>query len=79
MTEARFFRGTAVTAGVAVIALVIWARVGTRTLPHIFLPFGEPWLTIVSTVAWWLLILVAAHVVRWLYLGVTGRSPDLGH
>jgi hypothetical protein len=78
MTEARFFRGAAVVAVAAVIALVIRTRLGAKALPHI-LPFGEPWLTILSVVGWWLLIVVAAHVVRWLYLGVTGRGPDLGH
>jgi hypothetical protein len=39
MTEARFFRSTAIAAAVVVVGLVIWARLGARALPHI-LPFG---------------------------------------
>ena len=78
MTEARFFRRTALAAAAAVVVLLIWTSFGERVLPHV-LPFGEPWLTILNIVGWWLLIVVSAHVVRWLYLGISGRHPDLGH
>lgn len=78
MTEARFFRRTALGAVAAVVVLLIWTSSGERVLPHI-LPFGEPWLTILNIVGWWLLIVVSAHVARWLYLAISGRHPDLGH
>ena len=78
MTEGHFFRRTALAAAAVVLVLVICTSMGERVLPHI-LPFGEPWLTAFNVIAWWLLIVVTAHVIRWVYLGVSGRDPDLGH
>jgi choline-glycine betaine transporter len=78
MTEGRFFRRTALAAAAVVLVLVIWTSTGERVLPHI-LPFGEPWLTTLNVIGWWLLIVVMAHVIRWVYLGVSRRDPDLGH
>ena len=78
MTEGRFFRRTAPAAAAVVLVLGIWAKTSGEALPHI-LPFGEPWLTTLSVMGWWLLVVVVAHVIRWLYLGMSGRDPDLGH
>jgi hypothetical protein len=78
MTEGCFFRRTALVAVAAAIGLRMWTSRGEGSLPDI-LPFGEPWLTIISIVAGWTLIVLAAHFIRWLYLGISGRSPDLGH
>jgi hypothetical protein len=78
MTEARFFRRTALAAAAVVLVLVIWTSTGERVLPDI-LPFGEPWLTTLNVIGWWLLIVVIAHAIRWVYVGVSRRDPDLGH
>ena len=76
MTEATFFRTTALAAAAAVLSVATLTMCGETVLPHI-LPFGEPWLTIMNIIVWWLLIVVALHLVRWVYLGISGRGPDL--
>ena len=76
MTEATFFRTAALAAAAAVISVATLTICNEAVLPHI-LPFGQPWLTIVNIIVWWLLIVVAVHLVRWVYLGLSGRGPDL--
>ncbi len=77
MTEAQFFRRTAITA--TGLTLATWAL--DRAIPHAPIPvapFGEPWLSLLGGVVLWLAILVVSHVARWVYLIIRGREPDLG-
>jgi predicted metal-binding membrane protein len=77
MTEITFLRKTAVAASAATAVVIVLDRLGDRTLPEA-VPFGEPWVTIIGGAACWLAFVVIAHVVRWLYMAVTGRTPNLG-
>jgi len=77
MTEVTFLKRAAMTAaGLTVVALAL-----DRAIPHDPIPvapFGEPWLTMLGSLALWLAILAVSHVGRWLYLIVRRREPNLG-
>jgi hypothetical protein len=76
MTERRFFRIT--TAGSAVLTLVLlaWDHLVPHAPPSV-LPFGEPWLSIVGGLWCWVMLVLACHAARWIYLLAARRLPHL--
>jgi hypothetical protein len=77
MTEAQFFKRTAIGAGgLALVTLIVDWAVPHGPIP--VAPFGEPWLTLLAGVVLWIGIVVVSHVGRWLYLIIRRREPNLG-
>ncbi len=77
MTEGQFFKRAAGVAAAMTVTAVLADRVTSHTQIPVA-PFGEPWRTLLGSAVVWLALVVAAHVVRWVYLIFSGRGPNLG-
>ncbi len=77
MTERQFFKRAAGIAAALTVTAVLADRVTSHAQVPVA-PFGEPWRTVLGSAVVRLAIIVGAHVVRWVYLIFSGRSPNLG-